>query len=363
MVAENADKKVLLVTRSNKLTRDFIKFWNENPSNLGEESRVEILTYNQLAAKYLKPGQDLVQDGRRVFEVWFEGYKTNKSTKIDQEQDERLTSQAVWQEFRTCSGFNSADEYKKAGAKQTMFTGTDDRDWIIKAYDIWQQHCDDYQVQIAEFMEFGNQAENKKYDIVLVDEAQDLSGASLSNLMQLANNKQIAYCLDGRQSLEDDNPKTLFLQKLFHDEMLKVEPRQLTMTYRSAPNVMRMAIVLNDLRIKITPEKKEEKPIHVGDANVGEVIIYDMRKGEGNTQKEIERIQDDPDACIITTAEHQKRLKAKGYSKVFTPDQVKGLGFREVMLYNVFSDPVFKEINRKLNNKGEVVPGFKNSDY
>lgn len=351
MVAQHAHERILVVTRSKRLTDALKGAWAENPANLGEHSRVEILTYNELAKRALPRGIKLTPDGRAVFEKWFETYTTATDRKGKGKRNEKRTAETVWQEFRTCSGFQNGDDYLDAGKKQTMFEDREDREWVVAAYDAWQKHCDAKNFHIEQFIAFKQPEDDNQYDMVIVDESQDLSGENLSNLMRLAKNKQIAYCLDSRQSLEDDNPKTIFLQKLFHDSGIVVKPTQLTMTYRSSPNVMRLARSINNLRIKVTPEKKQEAPIEVAETNAGDVVFFDVEAGKSESQAQIARIQNNPDVCIITTAEQKAALSAKGYLQVFTPDEVKGLQYKEVILYNIFSEQVFKAINTQLGNE------------
>ena len=348
-----AGKKILYVTMSGYLVRHINRCWEESAYRPQADDPLEISTYGNLLAKF-NPGLPIRTNGKATFKEWYiNNISTKKSNGKSPKGTQLLPSDAdlVWQAFRNYSGRSEIQE--DAGQKQRAFSS--EKETQVKAlYAKWQEYCTANEFQFMEFIKINEVAQEQQYDMIFVDESQDLSTQSLANLLKLAKNNQIVYALDSRQNLQDSLSKTVEITKIFHDagfNMNKVQVVELVGSYRCKHKVMNLAKGVNDLRIKMTPtQKKKEGHINIiEEGEPGEVVILDARQKGSLAQ--IDEMAKNADVCIITTAYEKQRIQSdssKHWAQVFTPEEIKGLEYKTVILYNILSEEVFKNINKAI---------------
>lgn len=349
LIEDNAaeGKRVLYITQSERLAEHIQECWKQSPHYAKNKDNVQILTYDQVIAQF-EPGVVLNAGAFGFFCEWF---KKQADYKSDQ-------NEVIFQELRTRSGFQDAEGYFQAGHKDTFFKNTNEREWLDNLYQRWMLAARSY----PEFHSYTlPQGDERAFDMVVCDEAQDLSGGQLRTVESLAKDHNIVFLIDPRQSLTDDHSRSTFLQQLFYEKGISLQISPLKTAYRTAPNVMRLASAVNDLRIAMTPAKKRQSPIQYDDTDSGEVILLDHKNVE--TENDIERLMKSKDACIITTAERKGELIQKGFSQVFTVDEIKGLEFKIVIIIDLLTDEIYKEINDNMQDDGRVKEGSQAEIY
>ena len=351
-----ADKKILYVTKSGNLVQHINRCWEQSPDKPDTHNPLDILTYDDLLAKF-NGNEGARKDGEAVFKQW---YANNVSSKVKgkaKKGTQLLGSDAdlVWQTFRRQSGYEEVKEV--AGDKQRTLS-PEKYEKAAALYEQWMAYCKDNHLQFTEFAKINEIPEEQQYDIIFVDESQDLSTQALANLLKLARNYQIVYALDSRQNLQDSLSKTDVIKDIFYQSGIsvkKVEVVQLKGSYRCNYRVMKLAKVINELRINLTPEdKRKEGSINIIEAGEpGEVVILEPNKEE--TLQSIHIMAGNADVCIITTADEKAKIEAdpskKKWRQVFTPEEVKGLEYKTVILYNILSKDVFSVINRAMESE------------
>lgn len=337
LLEQNSGEKVLYLTQSNDLADHVRRLWAQSRHLDENNGNVDIFTYEELIQQgnhyRLTPGS-----AEKQFLLWFAEY----------DKKSKFAANLVYQECRIISGYQK-DDYLKAGGKQTIFQESEERGYAYKAYQKWMEHCQANQLNFAEFTDFENEiGEDQQYKYVFVDEAQDLSLLQIKLLIKLASNHQIVYCLDPRQSISDDNPKLIYLQQIFHAHRVQIKVVQLNAVYRSPINVMKVAEKINDLRIAMTPPKKKEAEIDVRRKDEGEVVWLDAKAPESFAQ--IEQMAKNKNVCIIASEEDKQKLISCGFAQVFTIEDIKGLQYETVIIYNMMSGELYKEISKNIAN-------------
>lgn len=357
-----AGKKILYVSQSKQLVKSIRQSWEESPHRPEGDDPLDILTYEELLQK-LNPELRLTQGAKEKFDDWYKKRVVSK-VKGKQKIGTQLTEgdrDFVWQEFRAMSGHEG--DLSNRGSKQTTFS-PEQQDQLVSEYQNWVNFCKESHFNFLEFVALKtpeadededqdqdgeDEANNAPYDMVFVDESQDLSIQALKNLIKIVNNHQIIYALDSRQNLSDSQSKTDAIKKIFYDERVRRDLAvvQLQGSYRSKPQVMQVAKAINNLRIEKTPtDKRAEVEIIIKESNEpGRVIFFDTKKEK--SFQDIKAMSRNADVCIITTKAHKAILLGQGFSQVFTPDDLKGLEYKIVVLYNILSEQVFKDINNK----------------
>jgi TPR repeat protein len=331
-------KKVLYITQSANLVAHIKESWQESPAYDPENKNIELRTYDELA--------QLEGHARTKFNSWLAEYES--STK----KPPQFTEEALYQEFRIRSGYSEEDYLnpEKVGQKQATFHG-DDRIWINTAYKHWMQYCVENNLRFTEFHPLVIPAEEDKYDLVVVDESQDFSHHQLSEIIKLAKNKNIIFFVDPRQSLHDNNPKVIYLQTLLGKTGKYV---QLETSYRSAPNIMRLAKAVSELKKAATPgTQKAESAIKIPENDLGEVNWQEIN--ESSIDEIVKNYAHNKDVCIITTEENKPLFTKRGFTQVFTPEEIKGLQYKRAILYGVLEQAGYAKVNGIFNNDGIIL--------
>ncbi len=335
------NQRVLYVTQSRPLADKIKAEWLASAEFV--EGSADVLAYQALV-------DGLQEDGKKTFENWFTAFLKEKI------KDKKIASRfakeidKVYEEFRIISGY-SKDEYTSSrgiGLKQGLYQELEDRKWLYTVFTLWKHHLHSNNIKLSEFYEL-DEALHEKYDLVIVDESQDFSHGQLQSLSKLAKNKNLVYCIDPRQNLHDENPKLIYLKKLLTNNETNLPPAVVPLSthYRCKANIMDFALVFNQLRIELGPKNKSEAKI-ADSQNLGGVVEWLDPKDSAALSK-LQKMQNDANVCVVTQKEFVQEVKDKlGITQVFTPDQVKGLEYKTVILYKILNTNTLREVNKVL---------------
>jgi ankyrin repeat protein len=334
---------VLVVTRSERLARKIKQELSVTPEY--DAHQVNILAYKDL-------DPDLREGGKALFEDWFANFLQEKIKDKNTAAKYADKIPEVYEEFRILSGYPHKDyiSAEGLGKKQNRFSDPKDRQWLAIVYQAWLKYLKDHQIKLADFSEL-NPDDFRKYDLIVLDEAQDLSHLQLKNLAKLAPKGNIAISIDRRQNIEDENPKIIYLKKMLteicHQEPVVIE---LSTHYRCPQGIMNFAQVFNELRLQFSPKLKTEPKIAQSPNTDGAVYWVEPNA--------IQIRQDDPNTCIIV---QEDSLKAEardklGISQVFTPDEIKGFEYETVILYKLLDRDKLYELNQCLDPNAKHKP-------
>ena len=311
-----------------------------------EDSEVDFLSFQE----YLETWQ--IPEGREInfktFEQWFN--KHAQQIKIKEPY-------RVYEEFKgvlTGSPLHTAhlgkDEYLSLGIKQSIFPA-DKREQVydlFTKYLQWMKESGLYDSNILSFEYL--QMVKPRYDYVMIDEVQDITGIQLKCIMQsLTNKSHFILTGDSNQIVHPNffswsKIKTYLFQHGTDNKQVKI----LQTNYRNSPQVVRLSNTL--LKIKNlrfgSIDKESNYLINTISTQAGEVLL--MQDSE-KTKAELNRKTQNSTHYAVIVADNHLKDEARKHFKtplVFSVQEAKGLEYENVILLNFISaNPgEFKEI-------------------
>jgi len=359
-------EKILYLARSSDLVNQIKQEINHIATNEMKE-KINIRTYNDFItdennnnAKSVLRTNVVEEETKglhptRFTKDWLQNYIRDTKIKNKLSASFKGDIDNVIQEFRIRSGIDEKSycDTSIVGAKQSLYKTTELRAWVNDAYKAFIVDLSKQDFLIADFTEIP--PTTPKYHTVIVDEAQDLSNLQLASIKNnLAKSNRLCFFYGDGQSLEDDLPSKIYIKSLFAAP-LTVQTASLTQHYRCSDQVMFIAGVVNDLRIKLTPKNKKEEPLKIRNHKQGGVKWI----GKEQSPDELRALRDliatnKAEVCIIA---HHDKLKdaqqlfnAKPW-QVRTPERVKGLQYQTVIIYEPFADGKFKTIDTAMEQE------------
>lgn len=337
---------ILYVTKSPKLANEIKRLWSMSPlSKINPKVEVKISTYDDLLVK-LFDGLKLQFNAREAAITWMKNTQGIIGQKYKSEKSKNERAELLYQEFRIISGFDEMIKYRDGGKNISDFQ-KDMRSEIYAKFHDWMSDNNKNKVFYPEFMNIDIKA---FYDLILVDEAQDLSHNQLKSLMKLAKQQKILYSLDPKQNLSDVNPKTVYLQGLFFEQHgLEIKVKHLSRSYRCPPNIMKLAEEFNKVRTSLLPLTKQGAGFLIPTEDVHEPgeISWIGPWTQASESHALGRV-DDLETCIICSEEDKKFFVDKEFVNVFTVEEIKGLQFKTVIIYQPLKRDSYRKINAAL---------------
>lgn len=346
-LSDNPETHILYVTKSPELIEAMQAIWDALllPEDL--KNRVEFKTYETVAREQQGQafvGKELAQ--KADFELWLKKYR--KTGLLED-------AAQIYEEFRLRSGYYPS-EYLELGEKQSLYPNKEDKQWILRAYQSYLAYLDNQHKVAIDFLDLKQQG---KYDLVLSDEAQDLSGQELVNLLNLAKNGQICFCMDSHQSLFDSKSKRPFIFEMMNRIELKLEYIELPHSYRCPADVVHFANTVISIKNRVvggSSDKLEKPEIKMSpeQANTPGMVHW-LTQDEKELAK-LREMAKQSNFAIITLPQYVKEAREKYPEAVmiFTPEQIKGLEYENVILYRMLDDPLCHEASRELDPNAKV---------
>ncbi|KTD50660.1 UvrD/REP helicase [Legionella quinlivanii] len=343
-LSDNPEARILYVTKSPELIEAMQAIWDALllPEEL--KQRVEFKTYETVAREQKSEafvGKSLARE--TDFEQWLKDHIPSRLHE----------SRQIYEEFRLLSGYPG--EYMGLGVKKSLYHNQADRQWILKTYEAYLANLEDQHKVALDFLDLKQQG---KYDLVLGDEAQDLSGQELVNLLNLAKNGQICFCMDSHQSLFDSKSKRPFIFEMMHRSKLKLEHIELPHSYRCPADVVHFANTV--IRIKNTvvggsSDKLEKPEIKMSPEQANTPGMVHWLKQDKEELAKLREMARQSNFAIITLPQYVKEARDKYPGvMIFTPEQIKGLEYENVLLYRMLDDTLCHEASRELDPNAKV---------
>lgn len=343
---------VAYISLSNYLVENARKIYFSNGYE-NEDSEVDFLSFNQ----YLESWQ--IPEGKeinfRAFEQWFKRHaqhvKINEPYRVFEEFKGVLTGSPLH------AAFLSKEEYLALGIKQSIFTA-DKRDEVytlFTKYRQWMKENNYYDGNILSFEYL--QLVKPRYDYIMVDEVQDITGIQLKCILQsLNNNSNFILTGDSNQIVHPNffswsKIKSYLYQHGTDNRQVKI----LQTNYRNSPQVVQLSNTL--LKIKNlrfgSIDKESNYLINTISAQQGEVLLM---QDDDKVKGELNRKTQDSTHYAVIVADNSLKEEARRYFKtplIFSVQEAKGLEYENVILLNFISaNPAeFKEIINGVNAK------------
>lgn len=199
---------------------------------------------------------------------------------------------------------------------------------------------------------------DRRYDIVVCDEVQDLTDIQHDLLFSLVKNPHdLVLSGDTKQIINPSGFRWEELKRHFYERDLSVpELRILTLNFRSSGNIVELSNRLLELKREFLGARAEEHkeewkykgrpPVVI--AGIGEAALLDRVRLSGANRT----------ILVRTDTERERVKKALGTEIVFTLGEAKGLEFDTVLLWKFSGDPsssdvwdvILKKSNRRVHD-------------
>jgi ankyrin repeat protein len=334
------NKSVVYVCLSENLANIMRGYWEQHPlyQSIGE-AKVVFSSYEDLL-KSLNP--ELETYSKITDEDIYNWLETKKIP----------DPKSILEEFRILSPY-SKEEYLGLGRRQCLYQSSNDREGI---WDLFQ----DYKEWLAENLKYDiricDTGLQGVYDLLVVDEAQDLSPWALMQLYNLSKGGSISYFMDTQQDLEDSLSKRIHLKQLMYAKGIELNIKHLPTVYRCPHSVLNLAnrwLGIKAFLVGGTADKEEYREIQLegNEAKAEGLISWDV-ESFANVYSNIRRLHKETDIAIIVDEStiNDRELSKRMSHQLFTPEEIKGLEYPVVILFKPFESSVFKEINKKLQD-------------
>ena len=258
------------------------------------------------------------------------------------------------------SGYLSEHEYLQLGVKQSIFSKTE----RIESYKIYLKYLSFlkehrlYDTNLLSF-DYLNLCP-RRYDFVVIDEVQDLTNIQLSLILKSLNlgenTGNFLICGDSNQIVHPNffswsSLKSMFYKKDAdsHTDIIRI----LNTNYRNSPEITEMANKI--LKIKTTRFGSIDRESHyLMKSNSKKTGHINFLQDNVSIKKELnKKTKTSVEYALIVMRDEQK-AEVKEFFKtplVFSIQEVKGLEYKNIILYNIVSSSAreFNEIASGLN--------------
>ena len=336
---------VAYISLSNYLVENAQKIYFSNGYE-NEDSEVDFLSFQQ----YLETWQ--IPEGKeinfRAFEQWFSNHahqvKINEPYRVYEEFKGVLTGSPLHTEFL------SKEEYLSLGIKQSIFT-TEKREQVyglFTKYLQWMKENNYYDSNMLSYQYL--QLVKPRYDYIMIDEVQDITGIQLKCILQSLTNKgHFILTGDSNQIVHPNffswsKIKTYLYQNGTGNKQVCI----LQTNYRNSPQVVQLSNAL--LKIKNTRfgsiDKESNYLINTISTQAGEVLLM---QDDDKVKAELNRKTQNSTRYAVIVADNHLKEEARRYFKtplIFSVQEAKGLEYENVILLNFISEnpAEFKEI-------------------
>lgn len=343
---------VAYISLSNYLVENARKMYYANGYE-NEDCEVDFLSFQHYLESWQIP--EGTEINFRIFEQWFNRHaqhvKLNEPYRVYEEFKGVITGSPLH------TVFLSKEEYLSLGIKQSIFP-TDKREQVYSLFTKYLQWMKENNYYDSNMLSFEYlQLVKPRYDYIVVDEVQDITGIQLKCIMQSLNNKTHFILTGDSNQIVHPNffswskIKTYFYQ---HGTDNK-EVRILQTNYRNSPQVVQLSNTL--LKIKNlrfgSIDKESNYLIHTISTQQGEVQLM---ADDDKVKAELNRKTQDSTHYAVIVADNHLKEEARRYFKtplIFSVQEAKGLEYENVILLNFISanPEEFKEIINGVNAK------------
>ena len=333
---ENAPCKVLYVSKSSALVDSMRDAWEKLPISIDTPHEIYFLTYHELL--------NIAEHHQNDFLLWYTAYQ-NKMRHVAKSQT--LDPGIVYEEFRICSGYETA-EYLALGERQSLVT-RDQRQNILTMFQDYIKHKTD-----PAFLPI---PKNPIYDLILVDEAQDLSLLALNNLDGIAKDHRIIYFIDNHQQLYDRRSVCPYLLHKF--QIPDERHIRLNTIHRCPFKVIQVINTILDFKHRLVGGLSDKHAIaRIEEVTLNQTMgaVYVLSPHELNTLP-WKTIEKGPQFAVVTCEQYLEQAREEFNTPlVFTPEAIKGLEYDVVVTYNLYDKQLFKSAFQRSQKVGENIP-------
>lgn len=312
----------------------------------------------------------------------------NKNPNLKKNLPMPFDSNAFYQEIRAMSGYRDFNEYRQAAGKHSLFSTEAHQKWL------WAQKPDTQALLTDRILEENALSTRgitiPPYDFIAIDETQLLWNLEVALLKRLAKSEQIFYVSGDNQNSFDSRSNVPFIKNLHRIEQ-KLNVCSLQTVYRSPAQICAAGNVALELMCEITGKPDHHQTTNITPSKTAQALpgnvfwlssnkelqkVLSQQQDQSNyfavvlpetfdeTQKQASLKEAFNGKNVLTLAQFRaldnedpetKEAKLKTIEGIaFTPQEITGLGFKNVFLYQPLQhDPRFWEANTLLRTKSK----------
>ncbi|MDF1795300.1 MAG: hypothetical protein P1U63_02055 [Coxiellaceae bacterium] len=362
---ETAPKKVFYIAQLKDLRDTVEASWKASSGYSDEhEEKASFVNYNGII-NVAQP--ELLGQFKEVDDTHLNAFFTEKQSKQNKaHKAARKKSTSIDIDFSlfrhecdVMASIDTLDEYKSIGSNHSLLHGD------AKSQEQLWQYFEEYKGILSEgklyhprltrFIFEGSSAELSKA-VLIVDEALDLSRAQLKNLMDLGF--IIIFLGDYHQDLEHVSNLPEFIkqeiEKRTHSDPRDYYISKLDTSHRCAKNIATLGSTILQVKRKITTHGSKLADTQLESALDQMGSVYHCSDIEA--LKEYCKTAKTAVVCSKDNKDHLKTLL--GTALIFTADEIKGLGFPRVIVWEYFSNrnaqSFTKYFNQPSSSRGDI---------
>lgn len=366
-IEQGREGRMLYVTQSRDLARRLAAFWKEIPIQ-ADTSAVDVrfLSLIELIEEQFAEKPHYVDHNHTkkwVSDFLKKQIKRKKNLPIANELLEKIDE--VYEEFRIIAA-SDQKQYLAQGGKTTLL----DKALRPFLWSLFESYQEALKAPNLVHMPFYRLPATGEYALIIGDEIQDFPLAISTSLLDFAAHQQVCYCGSGEQTLATKQSVIPILEERIKKPKGEKKRVDLLFPHRCPATALQLNNVLTELRWRFAGGKNDK-------SQHGLVAAADMARkprGELHWIHGLEQAPDllipSPNRAFITTADQVNDLQQLcNTALVFTPSDIRGFEFNEIVIYNLFNETV-STINKKLpavlsrkSNTNRAKPGEKDTEY
>lgn len=328
--------RILYVTLSPYLASKAEKIF----ANDIKDQKVDFYSLDEYVREIMEPDGDEVSFGD--FKVWFERIRHTVRLKDVSKLFEEI--RGVLTGTADDKPYLSKEEYEQLGVRQSVFVGGEKEQVyaIFRRYLEWLKADGLYDPNIA--AQAAQAKVEATYDLVVVDEVQDMTNVQLSLLLKsLKRPDQFILCGDANQVVHPNFFSWTSVKRLLHRHSLNRDIiRLLPSNHRNDEKIIKLSNRLLAL-----------KNVRFGSVDKESILLTDMQSSLESEKKSVRFYEPteevltqidktssiSPQMVIIVLREEDKAAAKKHFKTplIFTVHEAKGLEFNFVVLFNLVS--------------------------
>lgn len=335
--------RIIYVAQSSYLRKEFEKQWQASSSYSEEKSKsVGSCSYESLLAEC-----GISIEGSSVSDDDLEKFFHVELKKLKQlHGDENPLKLVAFDQFRqecdVIATLDNFEQYKKIGSNHSLFHGNEALQkqlWdLYQTYDSGLKEKGLYHPQLVKL---DVECKLPSDTVLIVDEALDLSRCQLQNLSRLG--AKVLYLGDYNQDLSHISHTLEYLRHLVAGFVGQTYIGKLERTFRCGSNVVAVANSVLSLKQKLVPHGSDlvETSVESGLKELGSIPL--MKATPANLATIRANCQRTDTAVICINGQQEEVGKYLNAPLTFSVEQIKGLGYRRIILWNLVSPQQAKQ--------------------
>ncbi len=325
---------IVYITNSDNLAKHLQSLWQASTQVPTNRCTITFVAYNTFIQSSRAFSSTHRFVGLETFEAWFKNKNPN------------IAFADYYHECSIISICKELDEYLNFGARGSLLTCIDEKLALYRLCNEYNEYRNKNHLVDLNLDDF---IFPREIDLVIADEAQDFSYPKIQTILTMAKNENHIFCGDGNQRLLKSVSNAPFIWQ----QLLKSDQKP---THCILKRLFRNPKLVQELSARVLKVKNHliGGVTDSSEAIEGATCDDETRLGAIHWLNEVTQTIHDlcrsVDCAIIIDSEEQRAEAESLFNTllIFTVDQIKGLQFPVIVLFNPFMKKIYREINKMI---------------